>query len=108
MVGLWLERSSCSISSAHCWWACGVSRPGHRTGWITDTLALVRDQIDPATYKKLTASLTLLLGIDPVVVMTDIAGAVERHRERVHAVYRPGARSRHKSSAASMSADGEG
>jgi AcrR family transcriptional regulator len=57
----------------------GISRPGHRTGWIADALAPVRDQIDPTTYDKLAASLTLLMGIDPVVVMTDIAG-VSRKR----------------------------
>jgi AcrR family transcriptional regulator len=57
----------------------GISRPGHRTGWIADALAPVRDQIDLDTYDKLTTSLTLLLGIDPVVVMTDIAG-VSRKR----------------------------
>ena len=57
----------------------GIRRPGHRTGWIADALAPVRDQIDPDTYDKLAASLTLLMGIDPVVVMTDIAG-VSRKR----------------------------
>jgi AcrR family transcriptional regulator len=59
--------------------ATGVSRPGHRTGWIADALAPVRDEIDAATYDKLAASLTLLIGIDPVVVMNDIAG-VSRKR----------------------------
>jgi AcrR family transcriptional regulator len=53
----------------------GVTRPGHRVGWIADTLAPVREKLDPATYEKLAASLTLYMGIDPVVVMTDIAGA---------------------------------
>jgi len=59
--------------------ATGVSRPGHRTGWIADALASVRDEIEPATYDKLASSLTLLIGIDPVVVMNDIAG-VSRKR----------------------------
>jgi hypothetical protein len=36
-------------------------------------LAPVQDQVDPDTYEKLAASLNLLMGIDPVVVMTDIA-----------------------------------
>ena len=35
----------------------------------------MRSRIDPETYNKLTRALTLLLGIDPVVVMKDIAGA---------------------------------
>lgn len=51
----------------------GVRRPGHRREWIADALAPVRRQIDPHTYKKLTLALTLLFGIDPVVVMKDIA-----------------------------------
>jgi AcrR family transcriptional regulator len=53
--------------------ATGVRRPGHRRGWITKVLAPVRGQMDPNVYKKLCASLTLTLGIDPVVVMCDIA-----------------------------------
>ena len=53
----------------------GVHRPAHRIGWITDVLAPARDQIDPATYEMLASALTLLLGIDPIIVMTDIAGA---------------------------------
>ena len=53
----------------------GVTRPGHRVGWITDALAPVRDKIDTQTYEKLAASLTLYLGIDPIVAMTDVAGA---------------------------------
>ena len=51
----------------------GVSRPGHRVGWIADVLAPVRDELDRESYDRLAASLALLLGIDPVVVMTDIA-----------------------------------
>jgi AcrR family transcriptional regulator len=53
--------------------ATGVRRPGHRVGWIAEVLAPVRAEIDPETYEKLAAALTLLLGIDPIVVMTDIA-----------------------------------
>ena len=53
----------------------GVRRPGHRRGWIADALAPAQGDIDAATYQKLAHALTLLLGIDPVVVMTDIAGA---------------------------------
>ena len=53
----------------------GVRRPGHRVEWIAEALAPARKKIDAATYNKLSKALTLLLGIDPVVVMTDIAGA---------------------------------
>jgi AcrR family transcriptional regulator len=54
--------------------ATGVRRPGHRVGWIAEVLAPVRAEIDPETYERLATALTLLLGIDPIVVMTDIAG----------------------------------
>jgi AcrR family transcriptional regulator len=57
----------------------GVKRPGHRTGWIAEVLAPVRDELDPITYRKLATALTLLLGIDPIVPLTDIAGASRRH-----------------------------
>ena len=53
----------------------GVRRPGHRREWIADVLALARSYIDPETYSKLSRALTLMLGIDPIVVMKDIAGA---------------------------------
>ncbi len=55
--------------------ATGVHRPGHRTGWIADALAPARNEIDGRTYKRLSSALTLMLGIDPIVVMRDIAGA---------------------------------
>jgi hypothetical protein len=54
--------------------ATGVRRPGHRLEWIAETLAPARSRIDSKTYGMLANALTLLMGIDPVVVMTDIAG----------------------------------
>ena len=53
----------------------GVRRPGHRVEWIAHALAPARDKIDPETFAKLSRALTLRLGIDPVVVMKDVAGA---------------------------------
>jgi AcrR family transcriptional regulator len=53
----------------------GIVRPGHRVEWIEDVLRPARDQIDAETYDRLATSLTLLLGIDPVVALTDIAEA---------------------------------
>jgi len=53
----------------------GIQRPGHRVEWIADLLAPVRKEMDPESYGKLSRALTLLFGIDPVVVMKDIAGA---------------------------------
>ena len=55
--------------------ATGIRRPGHRREWIAEALATVRSRMDPKTYNRLATSLTLLLGIDPVVVMKDIARA---------------------------------
>lgn len=51
----------------------GVQRPGHRTEWIATVLAPVRAKMEKGAYERLAASLTLLMGIDPVVVMEDIA-----------------------------------
>ena len=53
----------------------GVRRPGHRKEWIANALEPVRGKIDAKTYSHLSKSLALLMGIDPVVVMKDIAGA---------------------------------
>jgi AcrR family transcriptional regulator len=54
--------------------ASGVRRPGHRVEWIANALAPVRGSMDAKTYARLSRALTLTMGIDPVVVMTDIAG----------------------------------
>ena len=56
----------------------GVRRPGHRREWIAEALKPARDRMDAKTYARLSRALTLLLGIDPVVVMRDIAGASEQ------------------------------
>lgn len=53
----------------------GVRRPGHRVEWIADALAPARNQISPRAFIRLSNALTLLLGIDPIVVMSDIAKA---------------------------------
>jgi hypothetical protein len=53
----------------------GVRRPGYRIEWIADALAPARNKIDPETYNKLSKALTLMLGIDAIMVMKDIAGA---------------------------------
>jgi AcrR family transcriptional regulator len=53
--------------------ATGVRRPGHRRSWIANALAPVRNKFDSETYQRLCIALTLLFGIDPVVVMQDIA-----------------------------------
>jgi hypothetical protein len=55
--------------------SAGVRRPGHRVAWIADVLAPIRDELATETYERLADPLALFIGIDPVVVMTDIAGA---------------------------------
>jgi len=55
--------------------ATDIRRPGHRREWIAEALATVRSRMDLKTYTRLATSLMLLLGIDPVVVMKDIARA---------------------------------
>ena len=54
--------------------ATGARRPGHRREWIANALAPARHQLTARNYRRLANALTLLLGIDPVVVMNDIAG----------------------------------
>jgi hypothetical protein len=56
----------------------GVRRPGHRIEWIAGVLAPVRSKIDAESYSKLSKALTLMLGIDPIVVMKDIAGPLAK------------------------------
>lgn len=53
----------------------GVRRPGHRVEWIADALSPLRGRLKRESYRRLAQALTLLLGIDPIVVMKDIAGA---------------------------------
>jgi hypothetical protein len=53
----------------------GVRRPGHRVEWIANALAPIRGRVDAKTYNRLSRALTLMMGIDPVVVMSDIVGA---------------------------------
>jgi AcrR family transcriptional regulator len=53
----------------------GVRRPGHRREWIPQLLAPIRDRLPEDSYRRLSTALTLLIGIDPLVPLTDIAGA---------------------------------
>jgi AcrR family transcriptional regulator len=55
--------------------ASGVERPGHRREWIANVLSTAKDRMDASSFDRLARSLTLLMGIDPVIVMKDIAGA---------------------------------
>ncbi len=48
-----------------------TKRPARRRKYIADLLASVRDELPKETYERLTGSLTLLFGIDPIVALTD-------------------------------------
>jgi AcrR family transcriptional regulator len=48
-----------------------VRRPARRRGYIADLLASVKDTLPKESYERLSAGLTLLFGIDPIVALTD-------------------------------------
>src|SRR5215469_11169250 len=52
----------------------GYQRPGRRGRWIDDILAAAGDRLDPPARARLSAALHLVLGIDPIIALTDIAG----------------------------------
>jgi AcrR family transcriptional regulator len=51
----------------------GVRRPGHRTRWIAEALEPLQGKVDGAALDRLSNALTMLLGIDPIVPLTDFA-----------------------------------
>jgi AcrR family transcriptional regulator len=52
----------------------GYQRPGGRRLLVAEILASAGDRLDPAARARLAAALHLALGIDPIIVLTDIAG----------------------------------
>jgi len=52
----------------------GYQRPGRRGRWIEDILAAAGDRLDPPARARLRGALHLVLGIDPIIQLTDIAG----------------------------------
>jgi hypothetical protein len=52
-----------------------VRRPDHRTQWIPRAFEPIRDQLSDETCRRLSTALAPLIGIDPIVPLTDIAGA---------------------------------
>lgn len=48
-------------------------RPGHRQRWITDLVAPLQGTADQRTLRRLAGALNLLLGVEAVVALTDIA-----------------------------------
>ena len=51
--------------------AQGIERPARRRGYLAQLLADVRERLDDEAYERLAGSLTLLLGIDPIVSLRD-------------------------------------
>jgi AcrR family transcriptional regulator len=52
----------------------GYQRPGRRARWIDDIFAAAGDRLDEPARARLWAALHLVLGIDPLISLTDIAG----------------------------------
>jgi AcrR family transcriptional regulator len=52
-----------------------VVREGRRMRWLDKALAPVRQQLPPAQWRRLRAALSLVLGIEAVVVMKDVCHA---------------------------------
>jgi AcrR family transcriptional regulator len=52
----------------------GYQRPGRRGRWVDEILASAGDGLDPAARARLSAALHLVLGVDPIIVLTDVAG----------------------------------
>jgi AcrR family transcriptional regulator len=51
----------------------GVRRPGHRIRWIAEALQPLQGKVAAATLERLSSALTMVLGIDPVIPLTDFA-----------------------------------
>jgi AcrR family transcriptional regulator len=52
----------------------GYQRPGRRGRWVDEIIAATGGRLDPPARARLSAALNLVLGIDPIIVLTDIAG----------------------------------
>ena len=52
----------------------GYQRPGGRRLLVAEILASAGDRLDPAARARLSAALHLVLGVDPIIVLTDVAG----------------------------------
>lgn len=51
----------------------GVRRPGHRIRWIAEALQPLQGKVDAIALERLSSALTMVLGIDPVIPLTDFA-----------------------------------
>ena len=60
-----------------------ATRPARRRAYIEALLDPLADRLTPGTYQRLTAALTLLFGIDPIVALADNS---DLERERIPAL----------------------
>jgi hypothetical protein len=51
----------------------GVQRPGHRIRWIAEALQPLQGKVEATVLERLASALTMVLGIDPVIPLTDFA-----------------------------------
>jgi AcrR family transcriptional regulator len=56
----------------------GYQRPGRRGVWIERMLDAVGDRLDEETRSRLAAALNLVVGVDAIVVLTDVVGLERR------------------------------
>ena len=52
----------------------GYQRPGRRGRWVDEIVAAAGDRLDQPARARLSAALHLVLGIDPIIELTDVAG----------------------------------
>jgi AcrR family transcriptional regulator len=52
----------------------GYQRPGRRGQWVAEMLGSLSETLDDATRERLSAALNLVVGVDAIVVLTDIVG----------------------------------
>ena len=60
-----------------------IKRGGRRLTWLSDVLAPLKDRIAKADYDRLLYSLSLLAGIETLVVLKDVCGLDNRKAEDV-------------------------
>jgi hypothetical protein len=58
-------------------------RGGRRINWITEALAPLEDQLQPQQFKTLTNALSLIAGVEALVVMQDVCELPTKDAKRV-------------------------
>ena len=60
-----------------------TKRGGRRIGWLSDALEPLRPSLPPAEFKRLVCGLSLLTGIETLVVLKDVCGLSSREAHDV-------------------------